>query len=551
MAIFLAALLIIVSFPFNYAAAVQSRLDREFNERVNLVTIENLDGEIEAQTWSGSSVKAIASRTIADAPVNGEEIVFEKPSADSLKITAKPKASGSPVNLIVYLPASMNLVIKGGKGQVKIKGSPLALSVETDSGHIAFDAAVDSTADLSARAIHGTVSSSIPVEAFAQSDSRSLDGRTGRGGLPVILRSVRGNITIGRDDASRIASLNRLLPNVAQVEAPPAQRRESLNAAMSAQKASFNSSAAPEVEPAANVTTNNSGAEEVIRLEARLINLNVKVMDSMGRPLPTLKREDFAVLEDGAPQDVTYFEPVTAPLNIVLLLDLSGSTDSKMKLMKSAAKNFVDALKKEDRIAVAGFTRRFFVISNFTSDHDMVKERIGKIKNRNSGTAYYDAMWATLGMLDEVKEARKAIVVLTDGVDNSLSDPGEEEYEPKHPFDELIARVQEADASIYPIYLDTEYEVLGRHGRGGHDAYVTARKQLEQLADETGTEMFRANRAEDLDRVYKQVAAELHSLYSMGYHPSEMRRDGKWRKISIKVNREGARARARRGYFAK
>jgi Ca-activated chloride channel family protein len=242
---------------------------------------------------------------------------------------------------------------------------------------------------------------------------------------------------------------------------------------------------------------------------------------------------------------------VTAPLNVVLLLDLSGSTEHKIKFMKKAAQRFIDSLQPSDRIAVAAFSRRFSVISNFTTDHKLIKDRIGDIKNRHSGTAYYDAMWATLDLLDEANATRKAIVVLTDGVDNSLSNPDDAEYDPKHGFNELLARTEEADATIYPIYLDTEYETIGAGGRRGHDAYVTARKQLQALADQTGAIMFKAEKAEDLEGVYQQVAAELHSLYSMAYVPNVMRKDGKWKKISVSVDLPGAKPRTKRGYFAR
>src|SRR5262249_45066429 len=131
-----------------------------------------------------------------------------------------------------------------------------------------------------------------------------------------------------------------------------------------------------------NGTTVDESPSDVIKLEARLVNLNVKVSDAQGKTLPVLKKEDFVVLEDGVRQEVSYFEPVTAPLNIVLLLDLSGRTEKKIKMIKSAAQKFVDSLKASDRIAVAAFERRFFVISNFTTDHKLLKDRIGEIKNR-------------------------------------------------------------------------------------------------------------------------------------------------------------------------
>jgi VWFA-related protein len=306
------------------------------------------------------------------------------------------------------------------------------------------------------------------------------------------------------------------------------------------------------LEAGSSIAGDGSSANgEAIKLEARLVNLNVKVTDATGKTLPALRKEEFVVYEDGVPQDLFYFEQVSAPLNIVLLLDLSGSTSHKMKIIKNAAQKFVDSLKSDDNIAVAAFTRRFFIISNFTTNHKQLKDRIDDIKNRHSGTAYYDAMWATMNLLDEASGTRKAVVVLTDGVDNSLDHPGDSDYDPKHGFDELLARVEEADATIYPIYFDTEYETIGKQGRSGHDAYATARKQLAMLADQTGAAMFKAERAEDLEGVYKQVAAELHSLYSIAYTPKTVRKDGQWRKISVALKSPGVKVRTKRGYYAK
>jgi VWFA-related protein len=286
-----------------------------------------------------------------------------------------------------------------------------------------------------------------------------------------------------------------------------------------------------------------------VKLEARLVHLNVRAASSSGKVISDLKREDFTILEDGVRQEVSYFQPLTAPVNLVLLLDLSGSTKDKVEAMKKAAKKFVASLQPDDRVAVATFTSKFYLISNFTTDRKLLKDRIDKIKKTSSGTNYYDAMWATLNLLGEIKEARKAVVVLTDGVDNSILHP--ERYPDRHSFDELMARVSEEEATVYPIYFDTEYEVVVKRGDGNHEEYAAARKQLQEVADQTGGVLFKAARAEDLEGVYERVASELRTFYSVAYAPADTSRDGRWRRITVRVNRAEANARARRGYYAK
>jgi len=287
--------------------------------------------------------------------------------------------------------------------------------------------------------------------------------------------------------------------------------------------------------------------DSAIKLNARWVNLNVSATDPQGKKVTQLRREDFVILEDGVPQEIVHFAPVEAPVNLVLLLDLSGSIDSKLKAMRKAAGRFVDSLKDNDRVAIATFTSRVKLVSDFTSDRKRLKECIDHIKHAGGGTALYDAEWATFDLLRAVQEARKAIVVLTDGFDSSFL-PDDDDAGSTRPFDELLTRATEEDTTIYPIYLDTEPEMVHRYSRA---AYAEARKQLQTLAEQTGGAYFMARRIEDLDGVYRLVADELHALYSVAYAARDARKDGRWRAIRLTVTREGVKVKTRRGYFAK
>jgi VWFA-related protein len=539
-AILLATSLTFLSSPALLSTGEGASFTRAFNDPIRVITIENLAGATEVQTWPSLTVSVTASRAsnLNNSRVESE-VLFEQPARDILRIVTNPDSLFRPITLTVHLPAWAQLSVRGGTERVSIKGQTASLSVETSSGSVAIYLPEKSNAELSLRTIRGVVESRLPVTVFGQTEVHLLDGKLGTGGSPVLARSQRGNITLLPEVGSSSVLLSQNLDNVGKLDLNNDANASGLKSM-------------PASNHGAPATADGIGAgEDVIKLEARLVNLNVKVTDADGKTLPALRKEDFVVLEDDVRQDVSYFEPVTAPLNIVLLLDLSGSTEHKIKVIKKAAQKFVDSLKPADRIAVAAFSKRFFIISNFTTDHKLLKDRIGDIKNRHSGTAYYDAMWATLDLLEEAKTTRKAIVVLTDGVDNSLDHPDSAEFDPRHGFEDLLVRSVEADATIYPVYLDTEYETIGAGGRNGHEAYVTARKQLQALAEQTGAMMFKAERAEDLEGVYQQVAAELHSLYSMAYAPKIVRKDGKWRKITIAVGLQGVRVRTKRGYFAR
>ncbi|HSE37245.1 MAG TPA: VWA domain-containing protein [Blastocatellia bacterium] len=301
---------------------------------------------------------------------------------------------------------------------------------------------------------------------------------------------------------------------------------------------------------------------DAIRLEARLINLNVKATDRNGRSLSTLKKEDFLIQEDGVEQQIFYFEPVSAPINVVLLLDLSGSTRDNREVMIKTAKNFIDSLGAHDRIAIAAFTRKFILASDFTADKKELKKSVEKMKKISGGTAFYDGMWTTLDLLRRVKDSRKAIVVLTDGVDESLLDSDYERSD--HSFEELLARLSEEDATIYPIYFNREEAELTRELKDPSTTErrrerierrlkpnLTAHRQIEQLAEESAGSVFVVAGENELDGIYQRVAAELRLIYSLAYAPTNTSHDGKFRKINVAVKQEGAVVRTRRGYVSR
>jgi hypothetical protein len=434
------------------------RLQRDFSENLAMLAIENWDGPSEVQTWNRPEARVVASASRIDSRALMSQVLFDRAAPDGLSVRIRREAATAPIALVVYVPSSIHVTLRAGSGSVSVTGMVAGLSVETESGAITLNLPVEANSDLSLRTIEGSIDSKVAATTFGKPDRNSLDARIGRGGSTVIARSMRGNIFVLPDTLSRNL--------VADVRSDP------IGASYSAAATTPLSKAISEgvSEPRPSTSDDVAVSADAIKLEARLVSLNVKVTDATGKTLPALHKEDFVIYEDSIPQDVFHFEQVNAPLKIVLLLDLSGSTSHKMKIIKKAAQNFVDSLNPGDNIAVAAFSSRFFVISNFTTNHKQLKDRIDDIKNRHSGTAYYDAMWATLNLLDEAGGSRKAVVVMTDGVDNSLDHPDDSDYHPKHGFEALLARVEEADATIYPIYLDTEYETIGRNGRSGHDA---------------------------------------------------------------------------------
>jgi len=287
---------------------------------------------------------------------------------------------------------------------------------------------------------------------------------------------------------------------------------------------------------------------ETIRVDSDLVDLKVSVVSlNPQNQSPELQQKDFLVLEDGKPQDISFFAAADAPFDLVLLLDLSGSTKDKLKLIRKSARRFVDETRPMDRVSVVTFADVAQVICPLTHDRRLLKDSIDDVENPVGGTKFWDSLRYILAILNASKNSlrRSAIVVMTDGVDNALPDvlgPGSQTS-----FEELLRIVRAEETIVFPIYLDTE-----RRHPTSRIAYVIARDQLAQLAEASGSRLYRANELKDLDDVYKHVIGDLGRIYSIGYRPSNTLRDGKWRSVSIQIqDHRDVIARTKQGYYSR
>jgi VWFA-related protein len=291
---------------------------------------------------------------------------------------------------------------------------------------------------------------------------------------------------------------------------------------------------------------------ETIRIDSELVDLKVSVLGfASDGPAPLLEQKDFRILEDGVPQEITFFAAADAPFDLVLLLDLSGSNSKNLKMIRNSAKRFVDAARDVDRIALVTFTDRPALYSTFTLDRRKLKKSIDDMDEAIGGTNFWDSLDYVLRDLigNGGGLRRSAVVVMTDGIDNALPDvpgPGS-----RTPFEKLLESIRQSESIIFPIYLDTEEENVKRY-HVPRAAYAQAREQLGQVASLCGTTLYRAAKLSDLDRVYAQVVRDLSTVYSIGYRPSNKSLDGRWRSVEVQLNnRSDLFARTRRGYYAK
>jgi VWFA-related protein len=306
---------------------------------------------------------------------------------------------------------------------------------------------------------------------------------------------------------------------------------------------------------------------DVLKVNTSLVQLNVGVVDRQGRPITNLSRADFAVYEDDVLQPITGFEPTTTPFSLVLLLDMSGSTLSFRPTLKQSAYRFLDALSLDDRVAVIAFNDKVKTLAGFSTDLRKVARAIEAADGKGE-THFYEALKFALDLLGKEGQRRKAIVVLTDGLDTQMKKLDRDSAANAHTNEEALASVK-PDASgplndvlrladrqgvtVYPLALPSgDPKRLPFLEPVQTAIYNAARVRMQTLADRTGGRLNEIRRLEDLGRIYAEVAAELRTLYTVIYRPINTNTPaGRLRTIRIELSRPELIARTRNGYYGR
>jgi Ca-activated chloride channel family protein len=273
--------------------------------------------------------------------------------------------------------------------------------------------------------------------------------------------------------------------------------------------------------------------DEVVRVNTDLVVLNVTVTDSTGQYVKGLKKTDFKIFEDGKEVDpslIKTFALQESPFASVVLLDTSGSMESRLSLGRSAAIRFLDGLRDEDVAAVFKFDTKVEQVQDFSGGRDLAPIAYGL---RAKGmTTLNDAIVEAAKALVSRSEARKAIVVLSDGVDTySKASPGK-----------ALESALAVGASIYAVDMSAS--------DGGGPRPNQSAAMLKSLADKTGGRFIATPGGPALRDAFAGIAQELGQQYTITYRPVNPARDGKWRALEVKLKREDLTVRTRKGYRA-
>lgn len=305
--------------------------------------------------------------------------------------------------------------------------------------------------------------------------------------------------------------------------------------------------------------------DDTIKVESSIVRVNVGVVDNTGRPITSLGRSDFSVYEDGVKQQIARFDTVNAPFSVVMMLDMSGSTKSFRQNIQLSAARFLDALTPGDRVAVVEFYKKINLLNDFTSDRSIAAHSIS-VANGQGDTNLYKALDFALDKLEKEVNRRKAIVVLTDGVDTEAQTAdrkllaslaadqvaGAIRPDQNDALARILNRADKMGATVYPLALPTgDPARLADPTQLQIALFKAARERLRMVADRTGGTLSAINRLDDMATLYAKVAADLRTLYTIEYQPQNERRDGKWRAIKVEVAGGDYISRSREGYFAR
>jgi Ca-activated chloride channel homolog len=314
-------------------------------------------------------------------------------------------------------------------------------------------------------------------------------------------------------------------------------------------------------------STAQPGQDEPVRLRAEEVLLNVTVMDAYGHQATELIKDEFIVAEDGQRQDIASFLVSSVPVNVVLMLDASGSVVSEINSLRDAAMHFVNQLSSEDRISVIEFHTHVELIQDWTAKAEDVKHALswrfkpGMVQTKNGSftygsTALYDAVYSAADEQLAKVEGRRAIILLTDGDDTSS----------KVTFEQALTAIVKSGSVVYVIskaraFINELDKYRGKAAKvfAGTTAqqagifierFERAERMLTDLAARTGGRVFSPLHEKEMKDVYGQVARELKNQYIITYIPKNLERDGRLRRVKVFLARPGYSARTRDAYYA-
>ena len=566
--------LLLFAAPALVISARAQTFAREFTVAPNLrVAVENLSGQVRVVAIENQNPaetenqlvkpndKAFLEAVSPAGRVAEKEIVITA-AADSLEVLVAPTAKR--IDLILRVPERSRLKITGANGAIEILGNFESAEAATDTGTIYANVPTDdlkynflwterrplffsetALAEAKEKASGKfTISGKLPAKSPKSKvqSPKSEDTSAAESKSEVESSGDKNQKSKSKDQKSKQTRValdfttkrGLILFNVPPSEVPSDLRDRPLTKAAKAvvrSNDSLLSEAIRKVSPrrfeefartlpprraAPNLTvraSNNSAGDETETLR----RVNASVTDDQGRAIANLAQNDFAVFENGASAEITNVETTSAPFNLVLLLDVSGSVEERVDFIRKAARNFLGTVSPNDKLAVVTFRDDVQVVANFSQDKQYLSRSLDTF-DAGGATALYDALGFVLAeTLQPLRSERTAIVILSDGDDNRSF----------LPLEPLLGAIEESGTLIYPLYMPSGLTASSTQTNSNKSAdplrarFLTVTSKAEadakKLAEASGGAYFPIRRLEDLQKAYEDVAAQLRTAYSITF----------------------------------
>ncbi|MBS1808628.1 MAG: VWA domain-containing protein [Acidobacteria bacterium] len=271
-----------------------------------------------------------------------------------------------------------------------------------------------------------------------------------------------------------------------------------------------------------------------IKVKTEVVNFTVSVTDQQQHAVPGLERTQFEVFEDKSRQQIAYFKVEDAPLSVGIIFDHSGSMKGKLKQSHAALQAFIDTCHKDDDFFLVGFNHQVDLLADFT-DGDALVSRLGCAEARGN-TALYDAVYLGIEKVKLGRHRKRVLLIISDGEDNKSH----------YAYGELRKLLKEAEVQVYCLGIGVAFS--------DGDFPAWSRIILEEIARLTGGRAFFPNSAAELEEIAARISLELRQQYSLGYISSNEQRDGRWRRLRVRVTPPPGMSkltvRAKAGYYA-
>lgn len=270
--------------------------------------------------------------------------------------------------------------------------------------------------------------------------------------------------------------------------------------------------------------------DEIIKVDSSLVVLNTTITDANGKPVRNLKQSEFKILEDGNEQIISFFETESTPFAAVILIDTSGSMESRVSMARAAAMNFLDGLRIDDQVAIYNFDTKISLVQEFSNSRDIAPTAYDL--KAYGYTALNDAIYQASEDLSKRSEKRKAIIVLSDGADTRSGKSA----------DKALKAAMAVNAMIYTVDM-SGMDTNGRERMQNQGA-------LKNFAEKSGGRFIPTPGGVALRDAFKDIVEELGVQYTLGFQPKNTVKDGKWRTLEVRIAKPNLKIRTRKGYNA-